>query len=305
MALTLQLKKLSYIIFFLIVACIVAGVNRYFVAGNVTSNPIYVCEVIFVLYFASTLLLLIFNANKLNANVVAVVIFLPFCLLTLNGLLTNWYSFYPNHFPGHTLVVLFAQFLAYISYRQTAIKKAGVFLIAGLALAVVCFLLFNMPAKWFLKSSGNNIAINYLTKKNAIKAIGNQLIDTNGRKLILSEHKYYVFNFSYYSSAPCQVKLEYLKSIAKQLPSNVQIIYIANSQLETYDVFKSKLKPDTGDNIIYAYLYNKISLKKLDINKYPSEIMVGPGFDILREQRGFYEFDAGKYLQHTLQLVKK
>jgi len=304
MASTLQLKKLSYIIFFLIASCIVTGVNRYIAAGDITPDQFIICEITFALYFAFTLGLLNLSVNKLNAYVILFIIFLPFGLLTLNGLLTNWEYFYPYHFPRQTLIVLAAQILAYKMFNQPAIKKAAAFLVAGIALYVICFFSFNNSG-YDLTKNKDKSASNYLTKKNVIKDIGGQLIDTNARKLILSDRKYYIFNFSYYSSAPCQVKLEYLKGFARQLPPNVQIVYVANSQLETFDVFKSKLKPDTSDKIIYAYLYDKAFLKKLAIDKYPSEIMVGPGFDVLREQRGFYEFDANNYAQATLQLVKK
>lgn len=231
-------------------------------------------------------------------------VFLPVVALTIKALYVNRQTLYPYNFPLQTLVVISAEIIAYLSLDFKLIKKVGVYIASTVFLYIIFLIAFKQSAAGIEDKHIESISIND-PKNELLKALSKKLIDTNGRKLVLSGNKFYVFNFSTYTSAPCQIKLLYLEKFAHKIPANLNLVYVANSGMETFDEFKSKLKHDKADKIIYAYLYDEDLLKKLDINKYPSEIMLSPGFKLLREQQSFYEFDANTYEQQTLELLKK
>lgn len=298
------LKKLLIILFVLFVSCIIAGINQYQAASGILTSRIVIFQVTFLLYFTTASALLAFSNRKLNEIVVLLLIFLPVIVLTINGLDVNWQTFYPYHFPLQTLVIILAEVTAYVFLDYSIGKKTGFYLALSLLLYVICFVAFKQSADEIKDKHIEVFSVNE-HKNEVLNTLSKKLIDTSGRKLVLAGDKFYILNFSTNTSAPCQIKLQYLKEFALKTPDNLKVVYVANLGMETFDEFKSKLKADKDDKIIYAYLYDEDLLKKLDIDKYPSEIMVTPGFKLLREQQSFYEFDANTYEQQTLKLVKK
>ena len=236
-------------------------------------------------------------SNKNTKLVLAIIVFLPYLILSLYAIVYIPFLHFPYNYPFTTLLVGVAILNAFWLISKKYIPLSVTALIA-IALSIYTAL-WIVPD--FLLKKGNKVVAN-----SHMPSLSSCLVDTTGSKVSNGsyENKIVLLDFWFRGCKPCYDKMPVLKRIAGRYKGNdnVAILTVNIGVRDSFEEFKSELRIRNFELHGY-YLLDTSLLRKLGFEGYPSEVILDKMGRIVRSHSGFDKSFENTYLMSRIELI--